>query len=510
MKRVFPNKLLILALWAVLLAISSLEIQASTIKVPSDRQTIQAAISAAVEEDTILVSPGTYNERIDFLGKGITVQSEAGPQVTFINGTGLGSVVTFNAAEPSTARLIGFTIQNGLGLDGGGIFIRFASPQIINNIVKNNTASSGGGVHIIGGTPLLQSNIISNNQAGSGGGPGGGGIQISGGSSARIINNLISENVISNSVGGGIAISGAGELIIQGNIIRKNRALRQGGGVYINDDAPTIISQNLIIENEAGVGPGGISDGGGIYWLMPNSPNRYKIINNTIVNNDAERGSGVFADGYDAQTEFTNNIVVGKRGSNAFHCGEFNDLNLPIIRFNNVYSPRGSTYGGICPDQTGTNGNISSNPLFRDLSGDDYHLGSGSPCLDAGVNDVLGLPNADPDGNPRIVDGNGDGANVIDIGAYEKQGPGIQDVSIEGKNIIIRGTNFDSDSVILMNGVEQKTRYDNQNPTTILIGKKLRNKIGIGQTVKLQVRDSDGALSPEFNFTRSEVVVSRM
>lgn len=501
MRIVFPNQLLTLLFLAGSLAISSVDIQASTIRVPSDRQTIQTAINAAVEGDTVLVSPGTYNERIDFFGKGIIVQSESGQEVTFINGTGLGSVVTFNAGETSLAKLIGFTIQNGLGLDGGGMYIRFSSPQIINNIIRNNTASSGGGVHIVGGSPLLQNNVISNNQAGSGGGPGGG-IYVSGGSSARIINNLISENV-GNTVGGGIVIEGAGDLLVQGNIISKNRSLRQGGGVYINDDSPTIISQNLIIENEAGVGPGGVPDGGGIYWLMPNSPNRYKITNNTIVNNVAERGSGVFADGYDAQTEFTNNIVVAKRGMNAFYCGEFNDLNLPVIRFNNVYSPRGSEYGGICPDQTGINGNISSLPLFRDQSGGDYHLGPGSPCLDAGANAVPGLPNADPDGNPRIVDGDGDGVGVVDLGAYEKQVPTITDVSIEGKNLIIMGTNFDSGSVILMNGVKQKTRYDDESPTTILIGKKLRNKIEPGQTVRLQVRDSDGALSLEFSFTSS-------
>jgi hypothetical protein len=35
-----------------------------TIHVPADRPTIQAGINA----DTVLVSPGTYNENIDFLG----------------------------------------------------------------------------------------------------------------------------------------------------------------------------------------------------------------------------------------------------------------------------------------------------------------------------------------------------------------------------------------------------------------------------------------------------------
>jgi hypothetical protein len=39
---------------------------ASTLNVPSAWPTIQAAIGAANDGDTILVAPGTYHERIDF------------------------------------------------------------------------------------------------------------------------------------------------------------------------------------------------------------------------------------------------------------------------------------------------------------------------------------------------------------------------------------------------------------------------------------------------------------
>ena len=39
---------------------------ASTIHVPADQPTIQAAINAAAKGDTVLVSPGTYVENINF------------------------------------------------------------------------------------------------------------------------------------------------------------------------------------------------------------------------------------------------------------------------------------------------------------------------------------------------------------------------------------------------------------------------------------------------------------
>jgi polygalacturonase len=46
-----------------------------TINVTPD-QTIQAAINAAADGDTVAVAPGTYKENIDFLGKKITLTSQ--------------------------------------------------------------------------------------------------------------------------------------------------------------------------------------------------------------------------------------------------------------------------------------------------------------------------------------------------------------------------------------------------------------------------------------------------
>ncbi len=45
----------------------------------------------------------------------------------------------------------------------------------------------------------------------------------------------------------------------------------------------------------------------------------------------------------------------------------------------------------------------------------------GSPCIDAGDNTATQAL-VDLDGNPRIVDGDGDGTPVVDMGAYEFQG----------------------------------------------------------------------------------------
>jgi len=47
----------------------------ATINVPGDQATIQGAINAANNGDTVLVAPGTYFENVNFNGKAITVTS---------------------------------------------------------------------------------------------------------------------------------------------------------------------------------------------------------------------------------------------------------------------------------------------------------------------------------------------------------------------------------------------------------------------------------------------------
>jgi len=80
--------------------------------------------------------------------------------------------------------------------------------------------------------------------------------------------------------------------------------------------------------------------------------------------------------------------------------------------------------------------------------------------------------------------------------------PIISGIAIEHKNLLVTGQDFDNGAVILLNEQPQPTLQDSQNPTTTLIGEKLRKKIEPGQTVEVQVRNSNGALSPAFTFTR--------
>jgi hypothetical protein len=495
---------MIIGLGAFLLTlVCSSEVLGATIRVPADSPTIQGAISIAADGDTILVAPGTYQEIINYHGKAITIVSEAGPATTIIDGNQTGPVVTFSASEGRGSVLDGFTIQNGKSLNGGGLYIRFSSPTIRRNIITNNFGEAGGGGIMMSAnaSPLIESNTISRNQGSCCGPSGGGGIYIFvGGDSALILNNMITENTTSAGNGGGISINICGTTTIRGNTITNNVGFSVGGGIAMINTCYARIVDNVIAGNVASTSIGGYGNGGGIYATPPNDFSGPKIYNNTIVNNDGVQSSGVYLDGFKAPTEIINNIIVAKTGQFAIVMENTYTPSPPVFRFNDVFSRKGPAYQGAIPDQTGMNGNISADPLFVNELGGDFHLAPGTPCLDSGLNGLAAISDTDVEGNPRVVDGNGDGNAVVDMGAYEKQNPRIVNVGIDGKNIVLLGDHFDAGSIILVNGAAERTLHDATSPATTLIGKKLRKQFDPGQNVELKVRDSDGGLSPGFPY----------
>ena len=82
--------------------------------------------------------------------------------------------------------------------------------------------------------------------------------------------------------------------------------------------------------------------------------------------------------------------------------------------------------------------------------------------------------------------------------------PKIQSVEVQGKKLIVKGTNFEAPSIIFLNGAKQKkAANDEANPTTVVIGLKAGKLIAPGQTVAVQVKNTaTGKFSSEFIFTR--------
>lgn len=300
--------------------------------VPAQYSTIQAAINASANGDTVLVSPGTYFENINFRGKKIVLTSEyyvtqntASIYATVINGStpsqpDSGSCVIINNGEDSTTVLQGFAITGGTGTkwndehsaglyrEGGGILVQYSSPVIKDNIIYNNVINNVTGVNSTGG----------------------GGIRI-GDSYVRFYNNIVMNN--SARYGAGIV-------------------LNYCGGEYKN---------NIVCSNygsyQYGAGSG--------FWLNGHFTRATIIENNTVAGNSATASiSGIFGNGAVAAT-IQNNIIWGNTSPNLTQITGSGFT----LRYNDIQG--GPSFSG----------NINVNPQFRDSN---YVLTPGSPCIDKG------------------------------------------------------------------------------------------------------------------------------
>ena len=405
---------------AFCLATATFAVQARTIHVPTDVATIQGAIDGAVNGDRVVVAAGTYLESIDFNGKAITVVSDKGPEVTIIDAGGQRSVVRFHTGETRRSVLKGFTLRNGNAvdypLDGGGVQIFQASPTVDGNIVTGSSACSGNGISIGFSSAVVRNNHVhENRQNGCGGGTVGGGILIGGDGAAEVTDNLI-ENNQTDLAGGGIGMNSAGTPLIARNIIRFNVAGNLGGGISAFNGSSPIAVNNVIHDNTAPFG-------GGVGVSVPSSFGG-TWVNNTIADNIGQSsGSDIYTQGFVENMQFVNNIVRTTTGPYGIDCDSTYSSTPPTFTSNDLFATRGTLLRGSCVNALASGGKISADPQFaRERPRTAYRLTAGSPAIDAGVpTSVAG--STDAAGRPRVVDGNGDGTAVIDLGAYELKPP---------------------------------------------------------------------------------------
>ena len=141
-----------------------------TIRVPEDSPSIQAAIYAGMDEDTILVSSGTYNGPIRFMGRNIVVRSASGPTDTILDCQDRPfSIATFDSTENRGAVLSGFTLRGAQPWGTGVVYCGpRASPTIEGNVITGNTIWSSGGAIVCDSdgttSPLIRSNTIALNR----------------------------------------------------------------------------------------------------------------------------------------------------------------------------------------------------------------------------------------------------------------------------------------------------------------------------------------------------------
>jgi len=304
--------------------------------VPSQYPTIQAAIDAAIQGDAVIVSPGTYPETIDFLGKAITVRGTDDQLVIIEPPTGPG--VVFTSGEGPASRLESLTITGGDNALGGGAVIGVgASPMlydvsftqcmgVFGGAVAINSGASphfdlcgftfcealfdGGGVACLpGSSPTFETCVFRANDAGGSGGN----IHID---HSDVILDNCQFDTGSADYGGGIAIEGGTLDYIGGSgqgigDIRQNHASVDGGGIHASDGAVATFLRAHPDDNSA------LGQGGGVFVTGGAS---VTMSGGRIERNSAVDGAGACVVGGEATfvgCEFGSN-VAGSLGGGLF------------------------------------------------------------------------------------------------------------------------------------------------------------------------------------------------
>ncbi len=352
---------------------------------------IQDAVNASSDGDLVLVTNGIYasggqdvfgNNRVA-VTHAITIQSVNGPAATVIKGV-TNSPNVRCVFLTNGAALVGFTLTNGAsgGSAGGVLSSGFNNSSISNCLITGNVALDGGG----GVSGVFYNCTFTGNSANSGGAI----------FSATMYNCLVSSNSAGN--GGGCYSGTAYNCSFIGNIAGN------GGGGYNS------FFQNCLFTGNVATG----SFGGGAAYQS-------SLENCTVVANRC--------------TSFNGGTVGG-----ALNCGAL----ISCILFNNTSLSHASTpnYSGggflynccTTPLPAGGSGNFNSDPMLVNQIGGDFHLQSGSPCINAG-NNTYATSATDLDGNARIIGG------TVDVGAYEYQPP-IHYVSISNTTPVLPFTNW--------------------------------------------------------------------
>ncbi len=188
----------------LILLIASINITATVLEVGLGQDftynTIQSAVDAAVDYDTVLVHPGRYIENVEVLEKSLTLGSlfltsgdEAYIDSTIIDGNDEDTVLSayhdIYLPPYGVVKISGFSITNGNTLKdhhnenegrnyiGGGIAFRGCSFENLNFSsieyckIFNNNASKGGGLYLYeSNTMIIGCEIFNNNGGKKGGG----------------------------------------------------------------------------------------------------------------------------------------------------------------------------------------------------------------------------------------------------------------------------------------------------------------------------------------------------
>lgn len=442
---------------------------AAEIEVPAGIYILSITNVAGVPDD----AQGDLDIRGDLTIRG------AGPTKTIIDANRIDRVMEVGRRTGTDLVMLGLTLRNGVARSRGGGLNNREENNLITlydvHVVDNEAGYFGGGIRNLEGEMILDKVQILNNHSGWIGGGLGQDEQLN----TVIRDSLIQGNtagqdggglyngtfVISNTRilknfaerdGGGIYAS-QGNVSIRGiplelnkSTVAENIAGRNGGGIYTRDGH--IVRDSKIVGNRAGAFGGGMSFAGGVLersLIYRNvayndgglSGGRDGVITNvTVSSNAAMEGGGMVLGGAMRLRNVTVAFNRSETGGAGLFLGGDDDIQIEnSLVANNLGSPdcvtressrlqiqSGGTNldsDGSCgfshPDDLPATDPLLSPTLDNGGSLQTHELLPGSPAIDAGPESC---GESDQTGSDRVVDGDGDGIDACDIGAYEVTG----------------------------------------------------------------------------------------
>ncbi len=374
---------------AVAFLLLSTFLHATTINVPADYSSIQAALNAAVEGDTVLVQPGTYYENIMWPDvNGIKLISAGDSSNTVIDGGGISSVIYMNpvnATIDTTTVVRGFEITNGGNIsNGSGIFIHAASPTLTSLLISNNMANlDGGGMYLSNATPTLTDVTLNGNTAFGRGG----GIFVDSTGYASWTRVTLSSNT--GTIGGGAYLRYS-NLSLLNVTATGNTGGQAGGGFYLDNSDPTFAYVD--VNNN-------IAQGGGGLYLDYSDPSLSNVTvsgNVAWMNNRSGGGLNIhYSDPMLVDVTVSGNTTVWHGGGIYINGGNPTLIDVTVTE-NEARNGGGISYHNCAPSLT--NITVTNNTATEDGGGIYVgYVGSGSSSL-TGINVSGNTANADGGG----------------------------------------------------------------------------------------------------------------
>ncbi|MBD3223892.1 MAG: PKD domain-containing protein, partial [Caldithrix sp.] len=250
---------------------------------------------------------------------------------------------------------------------GGGIYMKNSNPVITNSTIRKGEASGlGGGMYMENSNPRIENSTITENSLRSGATGDGGGIYCL---DSKPVIRL--SHISKNSVG----VSGS---------FSPGRG--SGGGIYL-DNSDAVLEYNIISQNEiGGSGNTGSYARGAAIYASSSDP---VLVGNTITENVGrldviadEQGGIMYLT--DSNADFVNNILWNNNPQDIF-MAQNETTNSVMLAYCDMQGGQDSVFYGDNGTLYYQEGNIDSDPLFVNVSQEDFHLSAGSPAIDAGT-----------------------------------------------------------------------------------------------------------------------------